>query len=133
MNKRLIACIPLLSLLAACPSLDGLYAPACVAYAGNTIELRGDHFVWRKFTDAVVLDSDGNVVDQFPGYPLQGTYRVDGGSIVFESAQGETDVTMFPHRQDGHNYLLTGEQRDVLTQTGKLADCALVRKPDPER
>jgi hypothetical protein len=113
-------------LLAACASHDGMYSPSCAAYAGSNIELSGGHFVWGKFTDSVVIGDDGNVVNQFPGYPLVGSYRVDGESIFLESTSGDAVATMYLLQHDDRSYLLTAEQRKDWERAGKLADCALV-------
>ena len=74
----------LAALFCGCVSHDGTYLPGCPAYAGNSIKLSDGQFVWEKFTDSVVLDDAGNVVNQFPGYPLQGSYRV-AGQVVAQS------------------------------------------------
>jgi hypothetical protein len=112
-------------LFAACASHDGLYSPSCAAYAGNNIELSGGHFTWEKFTDSVVIDDNGEVVNQFPGYPLVGNYRIDGESVFLESSSGEPVATMHLYQHEDRSYLLTTEQRQDWESTGKLAECAL--------
>ena len=122
----------LASLLAACVSHEGRYSPACVAYAGSNIELRSGQFVWEKFTDSVIVDDDGEIVNQFPGYPMQGHYRIDDQAVLMESASGESLATMYLHRQDHRHYLLTAEQHEAWESGGMTADCALVLGGNPD-
>lgn len=113
-------------LLASCASHEGTYSPSCVAYAGSNIELDSGQFVWEKFTDSVVVNDDGEVVNQFPGYPMQGSYRIDGESMFLELASSEAVATMYLLQHDGRSYLLTAEQKEVWQSKGEVADCALV-------
>lgn len=106
--------------------LEGTYSPDCMAYAGSNIEFIDGNFVWEKFTDAVVIDDAGNVVNQFPGYPLQGSYRVDGQTLHMESASGEVLSIMYILQRDNREYLLTFEQFETLGETGEFDECALV-------
>lgn len=117
----LVAC-----LLAGCVSHEGTYSPACVAYAGSNIELTDGEFIWEKFTDSVLVDEDGQVVNQFPGYPMHGSYRVEGQTVYMESASGDSLPNMYLHRDGDRQYLLTAEQSESWEKTGKYADCALV-------
>ena len=121
----------LASLLAACVSHEGRYSPVCVAYTGSNIELRGGQFVWEKFTDSVVVDDDGEIVNQFPAYPMQGRYRIDGQAVLMESAAGESLATMYLHQQDHRHYLLTAEQHEAWEGGSTSADCALVLGGNP--
>ena len=116
----------LVSLLAACVSHEGRYSPACVAYAGSNIELRSGEFAWEKFTDSVVVDDDGEIVNQFPGYPMQGNYRIDSQAVLMESAAGESLATMYLHQRDHRHYLLTAEQHAAWESGSTFAECALV-------
>lgn len=127
MNARQTTAMLAACLLAACVSHDGLYSPACAAYAGSKIELRGGRFSWDKYTDTVMVDDDGRIVDQFPGFPLQGTYRIDGDTVHMRSAAGETLATMYLRGDGARRYLLTAEQFAAWQDTGKYADCALLR------
>ena len=131
MITRQLITIAAALLFAACASHDGMYSPSCVAYAGNNIELNGGHFTWEKFTDSVVVDDDGNVVNQFAGYPLSGNYRIDGESVFLESSSGEPVATMHLYQHEDRSYLLTTEQRQDWESTGKLAECALVLGGNP--
>ena len=119
-----IACAA--GLLAGCVSHDGTYAPSCVAYAGSTITLADGRFVWERFTDEVVVDDDGEVVNRFPGYPLQGTYRINGQIVRMTTGEGETMENMYLHRRDADSYLYTTAQFEHFKATGEHADCALV-------
>ena len=120
-------------LLAACVSHEGKYSPACVAYAGSIIELHRGQFVWEKFTDSVIVDDDGEIVNQFPGYPMHGSYRIDGQTVLMESASGESLAAMYLHRRDHRRYLLTAEQHEAWERGGMSADCALVLGGNPDR
>ena len=126
MKSRHLLSLLLASLLAACVSHEGRYSPACVAYAGSNIELRGGEFVWEKFTDSVVVDDDGEIVNQFPGYPMQGSYRIDDRAVFMESSSGETVATMYLHQSNHHQYLLTAEQHAAWESGNTSVDCALV-------
>jgi len=116
----------LASLLAGCVSHEGRYSPACVAFAGSNIELQSGQFVWEKFTDSVIVDDDGEIVNQFPGYPMQGRYRIDDQALLMESASGESVAIMYLHRQDHRQYLLTAEQHEAWESGSPFADCSLV-------
>ncbi len=122
----------LAGLLAACVSHEGRYSPACVAYAGSNIELRSGQFVWEKFTDSVIVDDDGEIVNQFPGYPMQGRYHVDGQAVLMESSSGESVAIMYRHQKDHRHYLLTVEQHEAWERDSTFADCALVLRRNPD-
>ena len=113
-------------LVAGCVSHDGTYAPSCIAYAGSEITLTDGRFVWEKFTDEVIVNDDGEVADRFPGYPLKGTYRINGQIVVMTSADGEAMENMYLHRRDADSYLYTAEQFEHWKKTGEHAECALV-------
>lgn len=118
--------IVVLFLLAGCSYYDGLYSPACPAYAGDTIKLGEGDFVWEKFTDEVIVDDDGEVENQFPGYPMRGTYRVEGRTVSFKSASGDALENMHLQQCNNRHYLLTKEQFEAYKKTGECAECALV-------
>jgi hypothetical protein len=120
-------------LLSGCVSHDGTYLPGCAAYAGNRITLDQGSFVWEKFTDAVVVDDDGNVVDQFPGYPLEGSYRIDGQMVQMEARSGEPLETMYLQNAGEQRYLLTAEEFAFWQQYGTRDDCALQLISSSER
>jgi hypothetical protein len=125
MKPHLIATALLAALLCGCASHEGTYSPGCIAYAGSTVTLSDGQFVWEKFTDEVVVDDDGEIVNQFPGYPLRGSYRIDGQSVYMHSDTGEPMRKMYLHRHDAHNYLLTADELAKWEKTGDYADCTL--------
>lgn len=118
-------------MLSGCAQYEGQYLPACTAFAGNKILLDGGHFVWEKFTDQVLVDDDGKVVDQFPGYPLEGTYQIDGKTVYMSSDNGESVARMTLHTREDNHFLLTAEQFVAFEQTGTFPTCSLVLGPDP--
>ncbi len=126
MNARYTATTLIACLLAGCVSHEGTYSPACIAYAGSEIKLDNGQFVWEKFTDSVVVDNDGQIVNQFPGYPLRGAYRIDGQTVYMDSASGESMENMYFRRHDDRYYLLTAEQFEAWEKTGEYAECALM-------
>lgn len=113
-------------LLCGCASHEGTYSPDCIAYEGSNIRLSDGKFVWEKFTDSVVVDDTGNVVNQFPAYPLQGTYRIEGQALYLESASGESLPTLYLRQHDKRYYLLTAEQFDAWEESAHNHVCALV-------
>ncbi len=96
-----------------------------MAYAGDKITLGNGRFVWEKFTDAVVVDDDGNVVNQFPGFPLQGRYEIDGQNVQMSTAAGDALDNMYLQESDGKRYLLTEAEFASWEQSGKREDCTL--------
>ena len=90
MNPRITSIALTAALLFGCVSHEGTYSPDCIAYAGSNNRLGDGQFVWRKFTDSVVVDDAGEVVNQFPGYPMRGIYRIDGQTLYIESDEGES-------------------------------------------
>ena len=132
MNMRTPALALALTALTGCASLDGKYQPDCEAYAGDIITLEGDTFRWEKFTDAVKVDEDGNRIDPFPGFPMQGSYAVDGNKVFLVAADRQSVELMFLHRESGdRQYLLTPSQYEVLVNDGERHRCALVRQAEP--
>jgi len=116
----------IVAVLFGCVSHEGTYSPDCIAYAGSNIRLSDGQFVWEKFTDSVVLDDAGEVVNQFPGYPMRGTYRIDEQTLYMESDAGESLENMYLHQRNNRQYLLTVEQFEAWEKTGAHADCALM-------
>jgi hypothetical protein len=132
MNARCTAITLIACLLAGCVSHEGTYSPACIAYAGSKINLNDGQFVWEKFTDSVLVDDDGNIVNQFPGYPMRGAYRIDEQMVYMDSASGEPMENMVLHRHDDRYYLLTAEQFEAWEKTGEYAECALMLSGSPD-
>ncbi len=112
--------------LSGCASHEGMYSPACVAFAGSKISLDDGRFVWERFTDSIVLDDAGGVVNQFPGYPKQGNYRIEGRTLFLESGSDEPAGEMHLRSENGHDYLLTAEQFAAWERSGEYAECALI-------
>ena len=81
MSPRVISTTLSAVFLFGCVSHEGTYSPDCIAYAGSNISLSDGQFVWEKFTDEVVVDDDGKIINQFPGFPMRGSYRVDGKTV----------------------------------------------------
>jgi hypothetical protein len=124
-TKRLTVIVAAVS-LSACISHEGSYTPACAAFAGDKIELHDGQFVWEKFTDSIVIDDDGEVINQSPGFPMRGSYRVDGQKVSMVSASGEALTDMYLREIDNRRYLLTAVQLGAWEKSGQNADCALV-------
>ena len=112
-------------ILSGCTSYEGLYAPACVAYAGSEIRLDDGRYVWTRFTDQVVVDENGNEVDPFPGFPRRGQYKKQDYQITLLGADGEPVHTLFLFRFDGDMYLYTAEETDEFESTGERPSCPL--------
>lgn len=119
-------CLLSAMLVAGCSTIEGTYSPNCAAYEGDRITLDGGQFVWDRFTDTVPVDEDGEPVDPTPGYPKSGSYSETGNLLAFETEAGEALGPLYAHRQEGLAYLLTGDQRDVFEESGRLPECALV-------
>ena len=118
--------------LVSCANYEGSYSPSCSAYAGSQIVLKSGQFTWEKFTDSVVVDNDDVVVNQFPGYPMQGTYSINGKSIDFKSEDGDVVSTMYfksiyRNKNDSNYYMLTAEQQEQWNSKNEVSTCALVR------
>jgi len=119
------ALIVFMLLLAACASHDGLYEPACIAYAGDRIELKGGRFEWHKFTDERVVDKDGIIVKPFPEFPKSGTYRIASGRLQLITDKGPSLDDWFVVVRAKQHYLLTAGQHATFLKSDKLPDCAL--------
>ncbi len=127
MTARNIALLLAVFVLAGCKDYEGTYSPGCVAFAGSNVRLADEQFTWDKFTDQVIVDDHGNVVDQFPGYPKRGSYRIDGKTLHFEPDTGESLPTMHVLRLRDETYLLTAQQFETWEKTGQYDVCALMR------
>lgn len=125
MNLRIISTALIISVSFGCASPEGIYSPACIAYAGSTIRLSEGTFTWEKFTDQVIVDDDGRVSNPFPGYPLQGSYRIDGKTVYLQSDTGEAMENLYLHKRARRDYLLTSGQHDAVKETGDFDKCAL--------
>jgi hypothetical protein len=112
-------------LLAGCANNAGNYAPDCVAFEGETVELADGNFVLDKFTDQVEVDDAGNKKDPFPGYPMSGTYRLEGHVLHMQSDSGTTLPIRYLVKSEGRKRLPTAEQYDAWKTDGTIDDCAL--------
>jgi hypothetical protein len=114
--------------LTACTSIDGVYLPACEAYAGSKITLSGGRFHWSKFTDQVEIDDEGNVVEPFPGFPLEGDYEVSERKVTLTPDSGQRAETLYLLEEKGHVYLLTAREKAEMQAGGVPPKCALRRQ-----
>jgi hypothetical protein len=131
MKQTIVAAFAASGLACGCIYSEGTYTPGCIAFEGSNIHLRDGRFTWEKFTDQVIVDMDGNVVNQFPGYPKHGIYRIDRKVVSLETTAGEPLEVMYLHR-DGNRYvLLSGKQLQDWQDTGDYADCVLMMEPFP--
>ena len=112
-------------LLAGCANHSGMYAPDCVAFEGDTVELTDGRFVLDRFTDQVEVDESGNAIDPFPSHPMRGTYRFKGDVLHLQSDAGIALPNWYLVKGEGHKRLLTLEQYDAWKKDGTIDDCAL--------
>ncbi len=123
-----------LILLSGCQddSINGKFLPDCPAYAGDSILLANGRYEWDKFTDAIAVDSQGNIIDEFPGHPQSGLYRVDGKRVSFQPDAGQAPPFVHIQPADGRIFLLDDEQLTAWQSTGKTAPCDLVLQQTSE-
>lgn len=120
-----------LSMLSACQSIEGQYAPACEAYAGSRVRLADGQYLWERFTDARRLDASGQPADPFPDFPKRGSYVRTGQTISLNDADGSSIAEFFLHEHDGAPHMLDAEQHASVENGGNFPDCALVLQPTP--
>jgi len=125
MKLNSLAIVIVATALCGCASHDGVYSPACEAYTGSTIELAAGRFNWQKFTDEMIVGKDGEAVNQFPGYPLQGSYHIEGDALQMKADTGVAVENMYLLEQNHRRYLLTVEQLEAAEKTGVVDACAL--------
>ena len=106
--------------------VTGTYAPSCVAFEGNTIELADNRFTWDKFTDEVTVDGDGNTVDPFPGFPVRGVYTIEDDVVSLVTDVGELAAELHIVRRPDQVYLLTDAEYRAWQQDGTVPECALL-------
>lgn len=121
-----ILLLGILGSIAACKSDEGVFLPDCIAYAGDSIELREGRFEWDRFTDEVEVDSAGNVIDQFPDYPRAGTYVVDGQRVVLVGEDGNVLARRYLVPVGERIYLMTSDEHSSWQSSGETPNCALV-------
>lgn len=117
--------IGLTLLFVACANHEGFYEPACIAYEGDTIELRDGRFEWQRFTDQRKIDADGNVVKPFPAFPKTGTYDLEEGRLELVTDDGVQLDDWYIIERAGKRYLLTSTQHKVFRENNELPGCAL--------
>jgi len=131
MSSRFAKTAVIATLLFGCASHNGIYSPDCIAYEGSKISLSDGKFVWEKFTDSITVDDAGNVKNPFPGYPMQGSYRIKGQVLSLDSGGGESLAVMYLQEHRQRYYLLTAEEFESWERTGKVGACALVSGGHP--
>jgi len=130
MRFRITVCLTGVALLAGCKAIDGTYYPGCVAFEGDKVVLRDGSVEWDRFTDQVIVDVDGNVMDPFPEYPKMGSYAVDG-DLLHLTIQGEDAVnTLHIHTQGERIMLLNDADLATWESTGRYGDCVLTLAPE---
>ena len=129
MKTKALLYLPFLATCAGCATdadIAGMYAPSCVAFEGNTIELTDQRFTWDKFTDEVTVNDAGNTVDPFPGFPVRGTYTTDNDVLHLTTDVGELAAVLHLVRRPGQIYLLTDAEFEAWQEGGAVPNCALL-------
>ena len=129
MNTKLLMLLTAVAMCAGCATgsdVTGTYAPSCVAFEGNTIELSETGFTWDKFTDEVTVDDDGNTIDPFPGFPVRGTYSIQDDVVSLTTDVGELAAELYLVRRPDQVYLLTAEEHAAWQKDGAVPKCALL-------
>ena len=127
-NIRLLS-VFLAVVLCGCSSIDGLYAPACMAYEGDEIELADGRFTWRRFTDQRTLDERGELLDPFPAYPISGSYEHRDPILTLVPDEEKESASFYLRRDKRGVFLLTGEQNQQYIRDGEFPECALRQAP----
>ena len=130
MRIRFLIPLVVITLLSGCKAVDGVYMPDCAAFEGSRITLSGGEFIWEKFTDQVIVDDDGNIINQFPDYPRVGTYRVSGQDLELTFTDDDTVTTMQIHERYGRLSLLTADEVAEWQRSGRYEQCVLTRELD---
>ncbi len=130
MDVRPTVVVCAVCLLAGCNAVDGTYYPGCVAFAGDKVVLADGRFSWDKFTDEVRVDDQGEVIDQFPGHPKRGSYRLRGTELQLTFDADGAVETMHVMQHEGRTILLNTAQLDASQATGRHDDCALTREAE---
>lgn len=114
-----------LVLLTGCASHHGTYEPACIAFAGDSVTLDGESFVWDRSTDAIRVDASGKAVDPYPDYPMRGSYSVAGSVVRMQADNGKDMDAHYLQKIAGTYRLLTEEQIENWRERGQYDDCVL--------
>lgn len=125
MNTRNGTAAVALIFLSGCASHHGTYEPACVAFAGDSVTLDGESFVWDRSTDAIRVDASGNAINPYPNYPMHGSYTVDGGAVRMRTADGKKLDAHYLHKIAGTYRLLDADQNENWQERGQYDDCVL--------
>jgi hypothetical protein len=121
-----LAVVIIAVLLSGCLPHEGTYLPGCIAYVGDKITLGDGQFVWEKFTDERSVNEQGEIIDPFPGYPMKGSYRIDGQTVHLVPESGAAPQPMYLQDEGGRHYLLTVDEFAAWEATGSYAECALL-------
>ena len=112
-------------LVASCANHEGQYEPNCIAFEGDKIVLREGRFEWHRFTDERKIDSDGNVVEPFPGFPKTGTYTIAKKRLKFSSSDGANLDDRFIVVHEGEHYLLSSAEHNAFVDGKAMPKCVL--------
>ncbi len=105
--------------------LEGSFAPACTAFAGDRMSLREGQYSWNKFTDERRLGPDGEPVDPYPDFPKIGDFEIDGDAVRLLEPGGSVLATWYLHDREGQLLLLNQSQQDAWSAGGTYPDCPL--------
>ena len=105
--------------------LEGSFAPACTAFAGDSMSFREGYYSWNKFTDQRRIGPDGEPVDPFPDFPKVGEFEIDGDAVRLYVEDGSLLGTWHLHDREGQVLLLNQSQQDAWSTDGMYPDCPL--------
>ena len=105
--------------------LEGSFAPACTAFAGDRMSLREGQYSWNKFTDEIRLGADGEPVDPYPDFPKTGAFEVEGNAVRLLDEGGSLFGTWYLHNREDQVLLLNQSQQDAWSTSGTYPDCPL--------
>ena len=129
MFTRNVLILGLALFLFGCATHEGLYAPSCLAYSGSEIRLSDGRYVWKKFTDQVVVDENGDKVDPFPGFPREGAYAKQGNRITLSASASRPPDTMYLIEHNDEVFLYTATEAEAFEATGERPGCPLKLQP----
>ena len=121
-----LSLVAALALGACASSPSGRFEPACIAYAGDRIELGDGRFEWNRFTDQVSVDKAGHRIDPYPGYPKTGRFEADDGRLTWLADDGAALDDRYIVEHGGRTWLLTVEQAEAVLDGEPMPACALV-------
>ena len=132
MTAKRIVCALICAFLCGCTNIEGLYAPACIAYEGDEIQLLDGRYSWRRFTDQRKLDEHGKLVDLFPGYPRSGAYEYRDSVLVLTSGDGSEETEFFLLDENSGIYLLSEAEKRRVEAGDRIPECALRRAAEDQ-